>query len=144
MTPDDANTVAVADESHWPRVWAWLSPKLAGRRVLALEGDLGAGKTTLVKAIAADLGYRGAVTSPTFSIVQEYPTPAGPVYHFDLYRLGDVDEVLDLDFEGYLAAARLAVVEWPGVARALLPPAEALWVRIEHAAHGGGRQCVVL
>ena len=79
------------------------------------------------------------MTSPTFSIVQEYPTAAGPLYHFDLYRLESVDEVLALDFEGYLDAARFCVVEWPGVAADLLPPDAALWARIDVPAAGGRR-----
>ena len=128
----------VPSEADWPRAWTWLEPRLTGRRAVALEGDLGAGKTTFVKTIAAALGADGGgVTSPTFSIVQEYPTPAGPLYHFDLYRLDTLDEVLALDFEGYLDDARLAVVEWPGVARELLPPDLALWARIELSAAGG-------
>lgn len=128
----------VPDVGGWGAAWEWLSPKLGARRALALTGELGAGKTTFVKAIAEALGAdAGEVTSPTFSIVQEYPTPAGPLYHFDLYRLGSVDEVLALDFEGYLDAARLAVVEWPQVARELLGPAEALWADIGDAEAGG-------
>lgn len=107
--------------------------------MLALEGDLGAGKTTFVKTIAAALGADPAeVTSPTFSLVQEYPTPEGPLYHFDLYRLESVDEVLALDFEGYLDAAHFAVVEWPGVARDLLGDEVAAWARIDTPV-GGGR-----
>lgn len=133
----------VAREAFWPAAWAWLSPKLRGRTALALEGDLGAGKTSFAKAILRDLGCGEAVTSPTFSLVQQYPTPAGTVSHFDLYRLADVDEVLDLGFEEYLGASALTLVEWPRIAEALLPVEEACWVRIEHRA-GGGRRLLVL
>ena len=129
---------AVPTEADWPAAWRWLAPQLGDRRVLALAGDLGAGKTTFVKTIAAALGAdAAAVTSPTFSLAREYPTPAGPLVHLDLYRLDTVDEVLALDAEGLLDAARLAVVEWPGVARALLPPEVALWARIDPTPDGG-------
>ena len=132
------NALSVPTEADWPAAWRWLAPRLDDRRVVALEGDLGAGKTTFVKAIAAALDAdAAAVTSPTFSLVREYPTPAGPLLHLDLYRLDTVDEVLALDVEGLLDAARLAVVEWPGVARALLPPEVALWARIDPTPDGG-------
>lgn len=142
--PTGAASFTVADEGAWAGAWHWLAPRFAGRRTLALVGDLGAGKTTFARAIARALGYAGEVTSPTFSLVQEYATPAGPLVHFDLYRLGSVEEVLDLDFEGYLDGAHLAVVEWPGVARALLPRTEALWVQITTPAAGGQRTLVTI
>ncbi len=127
----------VATAQDWPLAWAWLSPKLAGRHVLALVGDLGAGKTTFVKTIAAQLGSTAEVTSPTFSIVQEYPTPEGPLFHFDLYRLDSIEEVLDLDFEAYLDQARFCVVEWPAVAAPLLPESLACWAQIQlSSTHG--------
>lgn len=129
----------VAREADWPLAWAWLSPKLAGRRVLALEGELGAGKTAFTRAVARALGFAGDVTSPTFSLVQAYPTPAGPLAHFDLYRLRSAAEALDLDLEGYLAAAHLAVIEWPAVAADLLDPRDTVWLRIARAADGPGR-----
>ena len=97
----------------------------------------------MVKAIAADLGYAGAVTSPTFSLVQEYPTPRGPVYHFDLYRVESAEEVLDLGFEDYLDAGYLVVVEWPAVAAPILRAYAKTDLRIQHAP-GGGREVVVL
>ena len=138
-----AKAVDIPTEQHWADAWGVLAPQLAGRKVLALEGDLGAGKTTFVKTIAARLGFAGEVTSPTFSIVQEYPTPEGMLYHFDLYRLETVDEVLDLDFERYLDDARFVVVEWPRVAEPMLPPGEALWAKIEHLPTGGRRLLVL-
>ena len=104
---------------------------------------MGAGKTTFVKTIARALGSTSAVTSPTFSIVQEYPTPQGPIYHFDLYRMSSVDEVLDLDFEDYLDRGYLVVVEWPEVAAELLSPLNATSLRIQHLPQGG-REVLVL
>ncbi len=134
--------ILVPDESAWPRVWAALSQQVLATAgppasVLLLEGDLGVGKTTFVKTIAAALDSAAAVTSPTFSIVQEYPTPRGPIYHFDLYRLGSLDEVLDLDFEDYLDRGFLVVVEWPAVAMELLAPLNPTHLRIRHRPAGG-------
>ncbi len=82
-------------------------------QLLVVSGPLGAGKTTFVAALAAALGSDAHVTSPTYTLVHEYPTPAGPLVHVDAYRLDasvDVDAALDL--EGYLERARAVVVEW--------------------------------
>ncbi len=140
--------ILVPDESSWPQVWSLLSQQVLAKAdsssaILTLEGDLGAGKTTFVKTIAAALGSTAAVTSPTFSIVQEYPTPRGPIYHFDLYRLDSLDEVLDLDFEDYLDRGFLVIVEWPGVAMELLAPLHPTNLRIQHRA-AGGREVYIL
>ena len=136
----------VSSPDAWPAVWQALRPQVlaqAAPRILTLTGELGAGKTTLVKAIAADLGYDGDVTSPTFSLVQEYPTPRGMIYHFDLYRLERIGEVLDLDFEGYLDAGYLTIVEWPAVAAPILRAYAKTSLRIQHVTTGG-REVVVL
>ena len=131
--------------ADWPSAWALLRPRVLAQApyLLTLTGELGAGKTTLVKAIATDLGYVGDVTSPTFSLVQEYPTPRGPLYHFDLYRLDRVEEVLDLGFEEYLGGGFLTVVEWPAVAAPILGAYAKTELRIQHLT-SGGREVVVL
>lgn len=84
------------------------------RRVLCLHGDLGAGKTTLVKAMCKELGVVNPVQSPTFSIVNEYVDARGePVYHFDFYRLRRVEEAYDLGYEQYLYSGYFCFIEWP-------------------------------
>jgi len=133
----------VASEQDWLAAWNWLSLKLADRNVIALEGDLGAGKTTFVKTIVAQLGSTDPVTSPTFSIVQEYETSTGLIFHFDLYRMESLEEVLALDFESYLDTARFTFVEWPSIAAPVLPKGECMWLRIEHRAQGGRRLLVL-
>ncbi|MFK8055442.1 MAG: tRNA (adenosine(37)-N6)-threonylcarbamoyltransferase complex ATPase subunit type 1 TsaE [Saprospiraceae bacterium] len=133
----------VADVGGWKAAWEWLSPKLADRKAIALIGDLGAGKTTFVKTIVAQLGSTDAVTSPTFSIVQEYEVIDGTVYHFDLYRMESIEEVLALDFEGYLDTARFTLIEWPEIAAPVLPKGECMWLRIEHMPEGGRRLLVL-
>jgi tRNA threonylcarbamoyladenosine biosynthesis protein TsaE len=87
-----------------------------------LHGDLGAGKTTLVRGILRALGYPGHVRSPTYSICETYETPVGPVHHFDLYRLG---QAADLEFIGgrdILGSGELCLIEWPERAAGWLPP----------------------
>lgn len=91
--------------------------------VVTLEGDLGAGKTTLVRALCAGLGVieLSAVTSPTFALVQEYATPHGTVLHADLYRLHTVAELDSLGWDELVATADVLLVEWPELAAPTLP-----------------------
>ena len=89
--------------------------------VVCLEGDLGAGKTTFTQGLAAALGVRGRVTSPTFCIVQAHEGGRLPA-HMDLYRLHWEDDVLSIGWEDYLARGAILVVEWPERAGDLVPP----------------------
>ena len=89
--------------------------------VLALEGDLGTGKTTLTKYIARELGIMDAITSPTFTIINEYYGGKMPLYHFDVYRLNGIDEMLDLGYEEYFFGEGLCIVEWAEKIEKLLP-----------------------
>ena len=74
----------------------FLSRKLTAGSVIALTGDLGTGKTTLTKAVAEGLGIKETITSPTFNIVQQYDSGRLPLYHFDVYRIGDIEEMYEL------------------------------------------------
>ena len=108
----------------------------AERRVFALHGDLGAGKTTLIKALCEALGVADATSSPSFAIVNEYRmADQRPVYHFDLYRLRDARELLDIGFEEYLDSGAYCFIEWPELADELLPR-EVLHLTIEAADNG--------
>ena len=80
--------------------------------VIAYTGDLGAGKTAFTRGLARGLGYTGRVTSPTFTIVNEYEGGRLPLFHFDLYRLGSADELFDIGWEDYLARGGVCAVEW--------------------------------
>ena len=80
---------------------AKLADKLKPGTVIAMVGDLGTGKTTLTKAIAKGLGVKETITSPTFTIVKEYEDGKMPLYHFDVYRIGDIDEMYELGYEEY-------------------------------------------
>ena len=90
--------------------------------VVCLEGDLGSGKTTFTQGLAAALGAKRAVTSPTFCIVVEHPTERLLLVHMDLYRLHDADDVLTIGWEDYLARGAVLLVEWPDRAGDLSPP----------------------
>jgi tRNA threonylcarbamoyladenosine biosynthesis protein TsaE len=92
-----------------------------GKAVWLLHGEMGSGKTTLVKSIVNELGVDSLVTSPTFSIVNEYGSEANKVYHFDLYRLKNEGEAFDIGFEEYLASGKLCLIEWPEKVSNLLP-----------------------
>ncbi len=92
-------------------------------RVFAFHGDLGAGKTTLIKAMGQELGVADAMSSPTFALVNEYRSGTGdPVYHFDLYRLKDAAELDAIGFSEYVDSGNYCFIEWPQLAEELLPP----------------------
>lgn len=91
--------------------------------VIALTGELGAGKTTLAQAICRGYGVTEPVTSPTYAIVQEYAAPRSPVYHIDLYRIARPDELEQIGWSDIIASNALVIVEWPEHAGSLLPAA---------------------
>lgn len=89
-----------------------LAGALTGGRVVAFTGDLGAGKTAFVAGMAKALGVEERVTSPTFTIVNEYEGGRLPLFHFDMYRLGSADELFHIGWEDYLARGGVCAVEW--------------------------------
>ncbi len=89
--------------------------------LLAFEGELGAGKTTFIKAISRGLGVSGAATSPTYALVHRYRGRRGPVFHLDCFRLRSPEEAADLDWEGLVGEGDAILVEWPERAGAWLP-----------------------
>ena len=91
---------------------ARLAEKLGPGAVVAFTGDLGAGKTAFVSGMARGLGIPDRVTSPTFTIVNEYEGGRLPLFHFDMYRLGSADELFDIGWEDYLARGGVCAVEW--------------------------------
>lgn len=101
-------------------------------RIIGFEGDLGAGKTTLIKEICRKLGVKDSMSSPTFSIVNTYNDPHGqPVYHFDLYRIKDVEECLDMGMVDYLDSGHYCLIEWPEIAKGILDNYELSLIKVE-------------
>jgi tRNA threonylcarbamoyladenosine biosynthesis protein TsaE len=90
-------------------------------RIFLFYGDMGAGKTTLIKALCEKLGVVETVTSPTFSIVNEYRGKTEKIYHFDFYRLKNETEALDLGYEEYFYSGAYCFIEWPDKIHSLLP-----------------------
>ena len=108
-------------EPDLPGVAAGLIGSLPPGAVLWLTGDLGAGKTTLARALVAALGAGAEATSPTFGLAHRYDTPGGPVFHVDCYRLRAPDEAAELDW-AELERGRLLIVEWPQRGGPWVPP----------------------
>jgi len=108
--PNDLAGVAKTLIAHFPEA-----------RIFLFYGEMGAGKTTFINAICKVLGVEDATSSPTFSIVNEYASPFGPVFHFDFYRLKDEEEALDLGCEEYFCSGQYCFVEWPEKTPNLLP-----------------------
>lgn len=97
--------------------------------VLAMNGDLGAGKTAFVRGLARGLGYEDHVQSPTFTLVNEYFGGRLPLFHFDLYRLSDPEELYDLGFEEYPQRGGVCAVEWSELGGDALPPTHSVSLR---------------
>ncbi|MDY4922933.1 tRNA (adenosine(37)-N6)-threonylcarbamoyltransferase complex ATPase subunit type 1 TsaE [Frisingicoccus sp.] len=89
--------------------------------VYCLTGDLGVGKTVFTQGFAAGLGVREPVSSPTFTIVQEYEGEKMPFYHFDVYRIGDAEEMEEIGFEDYVYGQGVCLIEWANLIREILP-----------------------
>ncbi len=116
------NSVEVAQA--FGESWA---ANLVGGEIFALHGVLGAGKTQIAKGIARGLGFRGDVTSPTFTIVHEYRGGRLPMYHIDFYRIQSEKDAIDIGLEEYLPSDGVTVIEWPDRIASLLPPETQHW-----------------
>ena len=116
----------VSDEQSMLDLGASFAAELRGGDVVYLVGDLGAGKTTLVKGIIRGLGYSGNVTSPTYTLVESYEFADFVVFHFDLYRLETPDELEFLGIRDMTGGQSVILVEWPDNGRGVLPEADKL------------------
>ena len=109
---------------------ASLAQQAAPGQVFALVGDLGVGKTVLTKGLAAGLGVTEPVSSPTFTILQEYEEGRFPFYHFDVYRIADPEEMDEIGYEDYFYGEGVCLVEWANLIRELMPE-HTVWITIE-------------
>jgi len=120
VPPNGTCTVSLADESATAALAACLADVLEPGMVMGLSGPLGAGKTTLVRALLRRLGYTDRVRSPTFTLMEPYNLSRFDVYHFDFYRLSSQDEWRHAGFQDYFGGAGVCLVEWPEHAGAAL------------------------
>jgi len=107
-----------------------IGQKVSRGMTICLTGDLGTGKTHFAKGLAEGLGIKDNITSPTFTIVNEYHEGRIPFYHFDVYRVNDIDEILQVGFEEYVYGQGVTLIEWADMIEAILPD-EFIHVKIE-------------
>lgn len=135
MSPPPRRTLEVPDAEAMVSLGQRLGQACAGGGLVFLSGELGAGKTTLVRGVLRGLGHGGPVRSPTFTLIEPYRCGELPVYHMDLYRLADPEELEYVGVRDYLAPGTLCLVEWPERGAGYLPGPD-LTVRIELADPG--------
>lgn len=127
----------LTDESATQTLGAQLAGVVRPGLTVHLRGDLGAGKTTLVRALLRAMGYQGKVKSPTYTLVELYKLSNLCFYHFDFYRFSEPDEWIDAGFRDYFGSEAVCFVEWPEKAGGLLPPPD---LEIRLAPEGAGRR----
>ena len=135
-------TLTMKNEDDTRRFGLELAEKLTPGSIIALIGDLGTGKTALTKYIAEGLGVTDTITSPTFTIVKEYESGRLPLYHFDVYRITDPEDMYEIGYEEYFFGNGVSVVEWADMIEELLPP-ETIVINIEYGEYEGERKYVV-
>ncbi|HVN59208.1 MAG TPA: tRNA (adenosine(37)-N6)-threonylcarbamoyltransferase complex ATPase subunit type 1 TsaE [Bacteroidales bacterium] len=122
--------IVIKDKSHIRRAAERFLKEAGNSRIFAFYGRMGAGKTTVIKSICQSLSATDVVTSPTFTLVNEYRTSRGePIYHIDFYRIKNPAEVFDLGIEEYFDSGYYCFMEWPELIEQYLPP-ETIRVRI--------------
>lgn len=131
-----------ASEQETEAIGRELAQRLAPGAVVAFTGDLGAGKTAFVRGMAQGLGISQRVTSPTFTIVNEYEGPT-PLFHFDMYRLNGSEDLFDIGWEDYLSRGGVCAVEWSEQVADALPEGTVYVTLTRHPEHDGWRSITV-
>lgn len=115
--------IFIKDKRHLPSAAKKILQATSGKRLLAFYGSMGAGKTTIIKAVCKILGAGDIVSSPTFTLVNEYRTFSGEaIYHIDFYRIRRTEEVFDFGIEEYFSSGSYCFMEWPELIQEILPP----------------------
>ena len=135
-------TIILKTEEDTKALGTSLAKDIEQGDIFALVGDLGTGKTTLTKALAAAFGIQETITSPTFTIISEYDSGRLPFYHFDVYRVHNEDELFEIGFEEYLEGAGVCIIEWADLVKEILPP-RTKWVYLEYGNKEGERICTI-
>jgi len=120
----------ISDESELISVAEDILQNGSFSKIFCLSGELGAGKTRLIKSFCLVLKVHDDVSSPTYSLVNEYKSDLGPIYHMDLYRLENLEEVQDIGLVEYLTGDRPVFIEWPQIANLILPPANQINIEV--------------
>ena len=134
------STLFLADFEATETIGKQLAAKIKPPCVVFLEGELGAGKTTLVRGFLRGCGYQGLVKSPTFTLVESYQFESNIVYHFDLYRLNDPEELASIGMRDYFTEDAIVLVEWPERGVGFLPNADLI---LELNLVSGGRNLTI-
>ena len=128
--------IEIKDLEHIREAARQFISHIGDRRVFAFYGNMGAGKTTFIKAVCEELGVTDVVTSPTFAIVNEYTAAdGGRIFHFDFYRIKKLEEVYDMGYEDYFYSDALCFIEWPELIDEVMPD-DAVKVTIKENADG--------
>ena len=133
----NTQSLYIADENAMIELGGLLADAIDGQAVIYLDGDLGVGKTTLTRGLLRQKGHQGVVKSPTYSLVEVYQLTGCSIYHFDLYRLVDSEELEYLGIRDYFADPCVLLVEWPDRGSEILPQPDCL---LSIAYQGHGRQ----
>lgn len=137
-------SVFLKNEEAQLQLAAAIAVNTAPGTVIFLDGDLGTGKTTLVRGFLRSLGFNGNVKSPTYTLVEPYLIDKQQIYHFDLYRLGSPDELEYAGGRDYFDGRSICLIEWPDKAVGFLPTADLLCqLSYKNVAGAQGRECII-